>query len=547
MKRKSVAGLLAVVMVFSLLLGCMNSDKGKTGTEHNPDNKPANNDGGSGSNFNPTGMPIVNEPVTIKIYAGKPPTASDWNEVMLWKEYEKMTNVHIEWDPQVPFQDLAEKRNLAMATGDYPEAFYASLFTTADLIKYGGEGVLLPLNDLIDQYAPNVKKLFELDPAIRKGYTMPDGNIYTFPTVAEPDFTSVRVGGRIWLKKEWMDQLGLKEPETPEEFYDVLKRIKEADPAGNGATVPYGGFSAIGPMLIYLGGAWGLYNQGLSNGEFDLDPETGKVRFVPSHPRYREVLELLNRMYADGLFWKDIMTTDYAQVISQVSSGNFFSVYSQDPVRAFNLEGYVGVPALTGPYGDKLYSGVISPILWSGGFVLTKNAKNPEVLVRWIDHLYGDEGSKMFFMGFEGVTYEEKPDGTVDYLDSIKNPSDGLNFDQKVSQYVTWPGGGYPGVVRKAFFKGSEASPASLEATEKIEPYLPMQTWGPFSFTPEENEVLASIGNDIFTYAAEMMVNFVTGREPLSNWDNYIETMNRMGLNELMAVYEAAYARYQAQ
>ncbi|MBB6669356.1 extracellular solute-binding protein [Cohnella nanjingensis] len=317
---------------------------------------------------------------------------------MLWKEYEKMTNVHIQWEPQIPFQNLSEKLNITLAGGDYPDAFYGagSAITPADMLKYGGEGVFLKLNDLIDKYAPNVKKLFDENPDIKKGYTMADGNIYSFPTVVEPDYMSVRMGRRIWLKKQWLDQLGIPEPKTADDFYNMLKTIKEKDPAGGGNTIAFSGFGAIDPLISYLAGAWGLYNRGLSNPNIDIDPKTNDIRFIPTAPEYKEILQYINKLYNEKLLWSNLFDGDFAKLIAEGSKGNMFAVFSQDPKKVFNLDGYIGVPAIKGTSGDPLYVSVGSPILWSGAFILTDKAKNPETLVRWIDHLYSDEGRKCF-------------------------------------------------------------------------------------------------------------------------------------------------------
>ena len=79
---------------------------------------------------------------------------------MLWEEYEKMSNIHINWTT-VQTEVLADKNNLLLAAGNYPEIFFASAFSRTDLIKYGQQGVFIPLNDYIDKYAPNFKKLLE--------------------------------------------------------------------------------------------------------------------------------------------------------------------------------------------------------------------------------------------------------------------------------------------------------------------------------------------------------------------------------------------------
>src|SRR5690625_3282853 len=108
---------------------------------------------------------------------------------MIWKEYEKDTNIKVNWK-MVPHDSLEEKKNLTLASGDLPDVFYSSWINDQDLLKYGEQGVFLSLNELIESYAPNLQKIFEEYPEVKKAITLPDGNIYSFPTVQE--FESMR-------------------------------------------------------------------------------------------------------------------------------------------------------------------------------------------------------------------------------------------------------------------------------------------------------------------------------------------------------------------
>src|SRR5699024_8838968 len=140
-------------------------------------------------NFNETGFPIVNEPITLKMFAGKSAqnVNSDWNDILIWNEYEKKTKVHLDWVEQVQTESLEEKRNLALTGGDLPDVFYLASVPAIDIYKYGQQNVFIELNDLIDQYAPNLSALMDEYPEIRKGVTFPDGKIYSIPSLVSPD------------------------------------------------------------------------------------------------------------------------------------------------------------------------------------------------------------------------------------------------------------------------------------------------------------------------------------------------------------------------
>lgn len=529
--------LLACLVSVALLAGC---SSGKTGDAGGGKAKDADE-----ARVNQTGFPIVNENITVKGFAAKFFANADWNNIRLWKDYEQKTNIRVQWET-VHTETLKEKRNLLLAGNDYPEMFYASAFSRSDLLKYGKQGAFMPLNDLIDKYAPNFKAVMEKYPIIAKGITMPDGNIYGLPTIYDPEFKSV-LYGTPWVKQEWLDKLGLKQPETLDDFYAMLKAFKEKDPNGNGQKdeIAWGAVGTAG-IVNYLRGSFGLNNHGTSNINVDTDPETGKIRFIPTDERYKELLQFVNKLYKDGLLEQDIVSVKSTEVDAKGMQGLLGVSDSVDPVAIYNQKGYVGLSVLKGPHGDRQYNAYGSPLGNIGMFVLTDKAKHPEAMMRWMDYFYSDEGIKLFFMGWKDETYTEDANGNVDYTDEIKNNPKGLNLDQAVGQYLIWPGGYYPGFVKQKFFKGAEGLPTSVENAKKAEPYvLPQdQVWPPFNFTQEEQSELTTIQTDIETYVNEMRDKFITGNESFDNWDQYVAALKKMGVDRYVAIYQSASERY---
>ncbi|WP_249716695.1 extracellular solute-binding protein [Paenibacillus sp. J31TS4] len=531
--KKWTAALVSSAVTVSLVTGCGGGED-KSGAGKAAD-----------SNLNETGFPIVKEPIKLTFFTGKAATtANNWNETEIWKEYAKMTNINVDFQ-LVPFDNLTEKRNLALASGDYPDAFHTTKLTAQDLVKYGTQGTFVKLNDLIDKYAPNFKKILDENPEIRKGITMPDGSIYAFPLLYDPDFTSVLMRGKLWYNKEWLDALGMKEPTTLDEFYEYLKAVKNTDLNKNGKAdeIGYGGVG-LSDMLAKLKGSYGLMNRGSSNGNFDIDPKTNEIRFIPTDDRYKELLQYVNKLYTEGLIDKEITTIKSNQFYAKGAGNVYGSMVTTSPFTLMKLQSFVGVPVLNGPHGDGIYSGIYSPITQIGAFVITDKNKNPEATVRWMDYFYSEEGNKMFFMGIKDKSYTETADGKVQYTDEITKNPQGLTLEQAVVKYVTWPGGSYPGIVRQKFFQGAEAQPESMEAAKKIEAGLVKEVWPPFSFTDAESEKLISLGNDITTYITEMETKFMTGSAPFSEWDKYVSTLKKMGLDEYVNIYKASYERY---
>jgi len=545
--------LITIIIVMLLVTAC---NTGNTSGENgSPSSSPteqgqqsaaseSKKDPGENPSLNESGFPITNEPIKLDFVAGLPAGSHpDWNDAMLFNEYEKMTGIDIQWQ-MISTSVLEEQRNIILASGELPDAFYAALIPDGDVMKYGQQGMFIPLNDLIDKYAPNIKKLLDENPDIRKGLTMPDGNIYSIPRVYDPGFTSVLVNPKQWINTKWAETLNLKLPETTDEFYNYLKAIKEGDPNGNGEAdeIPYGA-DGIGRLTKYLHGAWGLQNRGSRHAYVDVNPETKELRFFPTDPKYKEMLEYINKLYSEELIDQDIFTVNSSELLARLQEDVYGVYNSWDPESWGNVENFVGAPALAGPNGDKLVVSN-SPLTGLGHFVITSANEYPEATMRWIDYFFSEEGSEMFFMGFEGVTFKRNADGTTEFLDEIANNPNGLSFDQAIAQYLVWPGGGMPGILSQKYFHGGESLPLSVEAAELLEPYLPEETWPPFSFTTEENTRMAAISSDISTYIREMQAKFITGEVPFSEWESYVETIQKMGLAEYMEIYQAAYERY---
>ncbi|MFC0302594.1 extracellular solute-binding protein [Virgibacillus soli] len=533
--------MLLMFLAFLLLLAACNKDskqESKVGNEE------------SLKNLNKTDMPIVKEEIELNIFAGKSATtADDWNDVLLLNEYEKMTNMKIKWN-QVPADGLEEKRNLALASDDLPDVFYAANIPVSDIQKYGAQGTFIPLNDLIEEYAPNIAKVLDENPDIKKGLTFPDGNIYSIPTVYSPEFTSLLTGAKGWINGEWLKKLGMDNPETTEEFYAYLKAVKETDLNGNGEhdEIPLSSVAQMSRIIHWISGAFGVQNKGQLHTLVDEDPESSDIRFFPITDPYKEMLKYLNRLYEDELIEQNIYSLEVDQHLANAAADRYGAVQFYNPIELYGEEiGGQFIPgnALEGPDGTKMYTGITSPLRSLGNFLITKVNENPEATLRWIDYFWTDEGSKMFFMGIEGVTYEETAEGPK-LKEEITNHPDGLTLTQALAEYIINPGGNHPVMVTDDYFTGSENAPTDKEATENLMPYLIDEVWPSFTYTPEENEKMAILETDLSKYVSEMQAQFITGEADFSEWDAYVEQIEKMRLDEYMEIQKEAYKRYKS-
>ena len=238
------------------------------------------------------GFPIVDEPITLTVMSQDAGVA-DWNTMPVLQEMEKLSGIKLEYQLS-PIDSFETKKNLVFASGDLPDMFYAADLKPAEQVTYGSQGILIPLEKYIDEgYAPNIKKIFDENPDVRKSFTTPDGHIYALPFV---DKAAVWYRGPMWYNGKFLKALNVSEPKTTEELYTFLKRVKEEDPNGNGKKdeIPLTSVK-LDDLRMYFFGFWGMYNEGIYS---DKD---GKVHYPYQEEGYKGYLTFMNRLWKEEL------------------------------------------------------------------------------------------------------------------------------------------------------------------------------------------------------------------------------------------------------
>lgn len=538
MLKRSKGFLLAltIVLLSGSIAGCK---KNETTTPSNSSSTP--------SYLNASGYPIVKEPITIKAFVRRYETQPDYNNILVWQEYEKMTGIKIDWD-QATTANMNERRNLALASGELPDIFYRAYIPDKDIVTYGTDGSFIKLNDLIDKYGPNIKKIFEKFPDVKKGLTQHNGAIYTLPAIYDTDDSLM--GYKMFVNKKWMDKVGMTMPKNLDDFYEVMKAFRDKDPNGNGKQdeIPFT-TDSLTPVLNTFQGSFGVGNRGYNQQYVDLDEKTDKVRYFKITPQYKAMLEYVNKLYKEGLIDKEIFTMKTAQFTAKANANlvGFFTGINTGMVGTTYEKDYVGVEEpLKGPNGNQIWTALRPHLMQKGAFAITKLNKYPEATMRWIDTWYGDEGVKMMYLGIEGVSYEVKPDGSYRYLDSIiKGVPQGTTWDTWISKYVPYAGGGSPTVVIEKYFNGrGDTDSAAKTVAPKIRKFAPKEAWATFNFTPEENEKIVALEQDINTFVAQKIPEFVSGKASFTEWDSFVDQVKKLGVDEYLKLYQAAYDRY---
>ncbi|WP_248925691.1 extracellular solute-binding protein [Paenibacillus hamazuiensis] len=506
---------------------------------------------GSGTGSKTTGKQVVEEPPkleTLTYWVGLAgnvaATLKSFGDMTVYQELQKKTGVKVEFQ-HPPAGQEKDQFNLMITGKKLP-----------DVIEYGWTGYpggpekaikdkkIIKLNDIIDKHAPNLKKILDANPDWKKQVMTDEGSIYSFPFLRGDDYLLVSNG--IALRKDWLEKLNLKMPETLDDWYNVLTAIKKSDPNGNGKPDEI-------PLLIGKGDMGGAVPfLGSFGVNYDFYHVNGKVSYGPIQPEYKQFLTLMNKWYKEGLLDPDFAVTDsklkdakitgnqlFATVMSTGSGiGNYTSLV-KNKIPGFKL---AAAPFPVVNKGDKkMWSAKTFNFSGAVGAAISTSNTNPEATAKWLDYAYSNEGMMLFNFGVEGVSYK-MVNGYPTYTDDIMNPKD-LSVAQAMARHVRANFNG-PFVQDKRYMEQYAAMPEQKESIRiwsepTNERKLPLVTP-----TSDESSKFASIMNDVNTFKDEMFNKFIMGAEPLDNFDKYVKTIEGMGIQEATKIQQAALERY---
>ncbi|WP_425453996.1 extracellular solute-binding protein [Paenibacillus flagellatus] len=472
-------------------------------------------------------------------------TMKSYNEIEAYKELERVTGVKVDFQHPPQGQQATEQFNLMMTSDKLPDVIeYSWTGYPGGPEKAIKDGKIVKLNDLIDKYAPNFKKVLADHPDWKKEMMTDEGSIYGLPFIRSHEQLKVFLGPTI--RKDWLDKLGLQLPTTIDEWYAVLKAFKERDPNGNGKPDEIPLYLAKGDVdtsTAFLG-AFGI-NAGFYQ-------EGGKVKYGPTDPKFKEFLTLMNKWYKEGLLDKDFATTDAKMLEAKITGGQIgsavlytgsgigkYATLMKDKDKNFRL---VAAPYPVLNKGDKQIWGYKDFSVAPTSAAISTSNKNPIETIKWLDYGYSEQGTLLFNFGKEGVSYTMQ-NGKPTFKPEVMNDPTGLPLIQSMSKHnrATFSG---PFMLDIRFDEQYTNSPDQLEskkiwAAPTLEKKMPRTTP-----TKEESSRYASIMADINTYKDEMYLKFIMGAEPLDNFDKYVKTIQGMGLDEALKIQQSALERY---
>ncbi|MCM3040675.1 ABC transporter substrate-binding protein [Paenibacillus motobuensis] len=441
MRWRSPKMFAALLLATTLLIGgCGNS--GSNNNSKAPDN--TGNNGGTNAAQN-TENAMDTTPVTFTFFGAD--ASPNWNNMQdeVGKLITEKTGVTINAEYDVGSGGGDQKVAMMAASGEVPDIIFAK----GSLSKLVDAGLIIDLTDLIDQHAPNIKKIYS-ENMNRLKYSNEDQAIYELPTNVGVDQQYFDAGGGFEIQQRVLKELGYPQVRTVQDFENVLKQYMEKHPTTDGQpTIPLTLNADDWRIMISVTNPAFLATGAPDDGEYYVNPETYEAMLHYKRPEEKEYFRWLNHMYNEGLLDKDTFVQKDDQYKAKIASGRVLGLIDQewgyqDAENALKTAGkdaytYAHFPVtLTEEYKDHSFQ---SAGVDGYGIAITTACKDPVRAIQFLDWMSSDEGQVLRNWGIEGKHYTVDGNGTREIPTEIqeRKVNDSTNFTKEsgIGLYLT--------------------------------------------------------------------------------------------------------------
>ncbi|MDI6619375.1 MAG: extracellular solute-binding protein [Clostridiales bacterium] len=532
-KRQNLLGLLSISIAAVLIFTSCTSKPGKSTTTVDGSSTSSN------SKFLCSNKPVT---LTAHIHWGNVYVLNDnWT---ITKEAAKMTNISLKGTASQAETDSKQAFNLMIASKNIPDIVGGN---RDDINKYGTEGAFVPLNNLIDKYAPHIKSFLNENPDVKAAITASDGNIYQIPTVYR---SSISEGW--FIRKDWLDKLNLKVPTTVDELHDALKAFVTKDPNGNGKPDEVGVFTRLAGAqdnkVLSVLSLFGVSDYWHTNAN-------GKVELGLYTPEYKQAIKNVSKWYSEGLIDKEIFTrgSNSRDILFQANNGGVihdwipstssYNTKIASKVPGFKLVGMLPPKDINGNQWEVANRDKLPGSGWS----MSSNNKHQTETMKYMDFWYTDEGVRLSTYGIEGDTYT-MVDGKPQYTDKVLKASNPINdYMRKIGGQIEDMG--YLHDASYENFMTDDEGRKTIELYQnsgvinKMNVKLP-----PLGFSEKELDIVTSKYPTCRTYMLEQLQKWtLDGSSIDGEFDKYMSTLKSMGIEDVISVYQTAYDKIKSE
>lgn len=493
---------------------------------------------------NEKGYPdLKGETFTVWAYNRKSNVTNDYGDYECVKAVEKLLNCNIEF-VHPPVGQEQDNFAIMMAGDRLPDLLFCN---SVDNFYPGGvqvayaDGILYDYTDLINETnTPNFVNIVLKDEFLSKAVYDDTGRIVRLGAkLCGGEVADFQFSGPV-VRRDFLAQTGMDLPETIEDWYTLLTAMKDA-----GVEYPLAVSKGYG--LSVFSTAWGIFASAASNGY--TVGEDGEIVFGPYTDAYKDYLAEMNRWYMEGLINPDYMNTTDDNVVAMIMNDRVGSAN----LHVWNWE-YVIIPGFELDHPEKQLVAAQLPKLNAGDPLtnlrssgrslgdykyITADAKNPLACVTLLDALYFEEISTLFGFGIEGTGWTVKNGFPIAINVPETEPLD-VQLKGAITEWHAYEDWDADMILQNKYCTNGVPDAMKL--------WRECPTDGCLSkfimLTTEEAEVRGKRAADITTYVNEMQLKFITGAEPLENFEAYKAQLRELGVEEMIAVYQAAQTRF---
>ncbi|QDH23725.1 extracellular solute-binding protein [Saccharibacillus brassicae] len=474
--------------------------------------------------------------VTLDVWMAAPAEIPDMNTQLVQKQVQKLTGIKVNFITP-PVGQEADAFTLMISSGELPDIIIDPGRYPGGLEAGLNDGAFIDLTDLIEKNAPNYNAWRNSDEMRRKTTVTDSGRLLGFYGIAP--YSEWMWFGPL-IKKEALEKTGLEVPTTIDEWHTFLTKAKEV-----GYTEPLNYGSSYGQIFTgIINGAYGVWDWTF----MDAD---GKVQWGPAQPKAKEYLKTMQDWNKEGLLNRDWATADFNQrMATAISDKTAIMMDSPDTMWSYwkqqNDIDFVGAPNPVLNEGDKPQVSYKNFMRAGTSAAITTQAENVEAAMAFLDFGYSKKGWEVFNYGEYGKVHLIDKDGkpyfpaeSYIYKDPDGQPvattlhkyrvHDWANIrDEHNSNPLIVAEGSYSGDIRKTWTEEMDAS----------------MTMPPITFTQEEASREAELGNQLATLRSEYYAKIIMGELPVDAYDKFLQEAQKMGLEEFVALHQAALDRY---
>lgn len=536
MQKKSVkliTVLVSVTLLWSIISGC-----GASETNTGDSSTTASSDTATES--------ADNTPLTITHFYNYSWFDDNYANTTIGQELQKRANVKLVLTKS-PTDD-GQKLNMMIASNDLPDMITTER-TDLNVGKLISGGLVSPVSDMIDQYAPEILK--QCEPEYFKYFKASDGKQYFFTNfmvtdycIQQPDYPSVFGGtGVNVIRSDVYEAIGKPDMSTPDGFFNALKMIKEKFPKLN----PY----YFGPnnanmdffkAAEFQGSVFPATQFGVKIYEVAGDKLTSGVR----SQKFLDFIKFMNKLYVNDLLSSESFVDSADIANAKIAKGNFSvisttqsTIPESKQIQDNSSAKWVFLPYFQGGEYFKDGSG------WTATMI-SKKVANPEKLMKFISYCTGEEGRELIDWGIEGTHWDWQT------VNNLKRPvfvpevekarqEDWAKFtkDNGFATYFAFSDSyihnrPYQSVTETDYDKNIKTL---YKPIEKVDPFLGLMN--PDGGTPEGN-ILLKISELSKTYYPKMVMA-KDEASCIAAYNEFIKKSDELGLSKVEAIWTDKY------